>query len=152
MHKFSDTEIRDIVKARLFQVCELFLAEDPKSEITKEYLEHWYFNKDFGTFSFVGAEVDGKVEGISTTNDFSFKINDNEVLVAMPQKVITSALLRGKGFFSKLYRNSEEKCRNINKVKHFLTFTNNQSTQIILEKFSYLRGIAPNVIAFPAFP
>ncbi len=67
----------------------------------------------------------------------------------MPQKVVTSYKMRGKGVFGKLYRQTE-KDNLENGADFFLTFTNEASTPIFLGKFGYLKGICPDVIfAFP---
>ena len=73
-------------------------------------------------------------------------------LVAMPQNVLTSVKLRGKGMFNKLYYKTEHDNIQNNKVDYFMTFTNKLSTPIFLTKFGYLKGKCPDLLVFLSNP
>ena len=130
-------------------VASLINKEDRSSNTSSAHLSWWYFLNPSRSFSFVHMLKDGFIEGLATTNNFRIKVNGNALLAAMPQKVLTSEAVRGKGYFGRLYRQTESD--NIAQgVDCFLTFTNAMSTPIFLEKFGYRRGISPSIFVVPA--
>lgn len=134
------TEITD-----LDAIADFICQENNDSHISEEYLRWWYFQNPSDSFAFRHYLFDGKIVGMATTNNFHIKTADGKGTAAMPQKVLTSASMRGKGLFGKLHQQTEED--NIAAgVDHFLTITNEMSTPIFLGKFGYLRGICPDVI------
>jgi hypothetical protein len=112
-------------------------------KMTEDNIEHWYFDNPSQSYSLWKVEINGVIEGCATTNNFWYYIDGKECLVAMPQNVLTSINIRGKGFFNKLYYKTEEENIEENKVDYFLTFTNQASTPIFLNKFGYLNGKCP---------
>ncbi|WP_460571743.1 GNAT family N-acetyltransferase [Flaviaesturariibacter terrae] len=127
---------------------ELALANGGNDRMTPAFIRHWYFGNPAGSFSFQVVRLNGKPEGFATTNNFRFRIGGREQLVAMPQNVLTSEALRGKGMFGKLYFRTE--ADNLaHGVDAFLTFTNELSTPIFLAKFGYTRGQCPDVLLYP---
>ena len=92
------------------------------------------------------ATLEGHIEGYATTNNFQFRINDKLCWVAMPQNVLTSHKLRGKGVFQLLYQKTELDNIEQNNVDYFITFTNELSTPIFLKKFGYINGKCPDVL------
>ena len=135
--KTEDTDLNSIA--------EFIRQENKDSHISKEYLRWWYFQNPSNSFSFRHYLFENKVVGMATTNNFHIQTEAGKKTAAMPQKVLTSASMRGKGLFGKLYRQTEKD--NIeNNVDHFLTITNEMSTPIFLGKFGYMRGLCPDVI------
>lgn len=119
--------------------------ENDDSHISSEYVKWWYFDNPSKSFSFWHFLSGNEVVGVATTNNFYIHTSAGKKLAAMPQKVVTSAKMRGKGVFGKLYRQTE-KDNLENGADFFLTFTNEASTPIFLGKFGYLKGICPDVI------
>ncbi len=124
----------------------LSLKNGGNKKLTKEFILHWYFENPSGSFAIWKVVVNNKIEGFATTNNFKFIINSNSVNVAMPQNVLTSEKIRGKGLFNKLYFKTEHQNIYENNVEAFLTFTNELSTSIFLKKFNYIKGKCPIVI------
>lgn len=114
--------------------------------LTSEYIDHWYYKNPSGYCSLWKAFAKGKIEGFATTNNFEFVINGKICRVAMPQNVLTSVNVRGKGVFNKLYFKTEADNIENNKTDYFLTFTNKLSTPIFLNKFGYANGKCPPII------
>ena len=112
-------------------------------KLTEDNIEHWYFNNPSNSHSLWKVEVNGIMEGYATTNNFRYYIDNKECLVAMPQNVLTSINIRGKGLFNKLYYKTEADNLEENKVDYLLTFTNEMSTPIFLNKFGYVKGRCP---------
>jgi hypothetical protein len=127
---------------------DLALANGGNERMTPEFVQHWYFENPARSFSIQTVWLQGKPEGFATTNNFRFRIDGKTELVAMPQNVLTSEALRGKGMFQKLYFRTEEENLS-NGVDCFLTFTNEMSTPIFLKKFGYERGRCPDVLLYP---
>jgi hypothetical protein len=146
----SDSEsIIPTSQAELDAVACLINREEGTRIISSAYLRWWYFQNPSQSFSFVHVQREGSIEGLATTNNFRIDIDGRYALAAMPQKVLTSRAVRGKGYFGRLYRQTE--AENISHgVDCFLTFTNSMSTPIFLEKFGYRRGISPSVFVVPA--
>ena len=118
----------------------------------EHYFEHVYFNNPFHSQSLWKVVVDNEIEGFATTNNFEFVINSQKCLCAMPQNVLTSVRLRGKGLFNKLYNQTEYDNLNDRNVQYFLTFTNDLSTPIFLNKFGYYKGKCPMLLVFISNP
>lgn len=127
----------------------LALENDGNKQLTTQNFKHWYLENPVKSNSMWKAELNNEVEGYATTNNFYYNIDGNEKLVALPQNVLTSEKIRGKGVFGKLYRYTEDENREVNKVDFFLTSTGEMSTAIFLEKFGYLRGVCPDVVIQP---
>lgn len=130
-------------------VASLIAREDGNRNISSAYLRWWYFQNPSRSFSIFHVRKGETIEGMATTNNFSMKLEDRQVCVAMPQKVLTSEKVRGKGYFGRLYRHTESD--NIAQgVDCFLTFTNAMSTPIFLKRFGYRRGISPSIFVVPS--
>ena len=130
---------------------DLVRANGGNERLDPDFLQHWYFDNPSGSFSIETVWLNGKPAGMATTNDFRFRINGAEGLVAMPQNVLTAGAVRGKGLFGQLYFRSEEAAR-ARGADRFLTFTNEKSTPIFLQKFGYRRGRCPDVLLYPFNP
>lgn len=142
-HKLQLAPITDGDKA---QLKELALKNGGNNNLTEDYIQHWYFENPSKSYSLWKAELNGSIEGFATSNNFSFVINNKRCRVAMPQNVLTSVKVRGKGVFNKLYFKTEADNVENNRADYFLTFTNKLSTPIFLSKFGYSRGICPPVV------
>lgn len=131
-------------------IADFICQENNDAHVSTEYIKWWYFQNPSKSISFWHYLCDEEIVGVATTNNFYMHTAAAErKLVAMPQKVLTSAKMRGKGVFGKLYRQTE-KDNLENGVDFFLTFTNEASTPIFLGKFDYLPGVCPDVIfVFP---
>lgn len=116
------------------------------------YLTHQYLENPSHSYSLWKVVKDVSIEGFATTNNFKFSIEKKLQLVAMPQNVLTSQKLRGKGLFNRLYHCTEEENKQDYKIDHFLTFTNEKSTPIFLKKFGYKVGICPDIIFYLPLP
>jgi hypothetical protein len=127
----------------------LFMRERNKADVDAATLRHWYLDNPAGSSTVMIGRMDGRIVGMSTTNDHLFRRGEGEVLVAMPQKVLTDPELRGKGIFQRIYRATEEAGWNKG-VGFFLTVTNAASTPIFLSRFGYARLPAPGMLVFPA--
>jgi hypothetical protein len=136
----------------LLEVTTLALNNGGGKKFTKEFIENWYLNNPSNSRSLCKVVSEGQIEGYATTNNFMFNIAEKPCLVAMPQNVLTSVKIRGKGLFNKLYFKTESDNLNENKVDLFLTFTNKLSTPIFLNKFSYQRGKCPDLLFTPFNP
>lgn len=126
----------------------LALANGGNENMTESFIRHWYFGNPSQSFSMQVVHLAGKPEGFATTNNFRYRIGGRTQLVAMPQNVLTSEALRGKGMFGKLYFRTEE-ANLAAGVDCFLTFTNELSTPIFLKKFGYERGRCPDMLLYP---
>jgi hypothetical protein len=140
--------IEPIEKKDLTELKELAHANGGSRQFTESYIEHLYYKNPFHSFSFWKATTDGKIEGYATTNNFQFNSDGKLSWVAMPQNVLTSQKLRGKGVFQLLYQKTETDNLENKNADYFLTFTNALSTPIFLNKFGYLRGKCPNLLVF----
>ncbi len=136
--KVSDNDLDEIES--------LSKEKDGNKNLTNNFIRHWYFKNPSHSFSIWKVIVNDKIEGFATSNNFKYIINNELLKVAMPQNVLTSRRIRGKGFFNKLYFKTESHNINENGITAFLTFTNELSTPIFLNKFSYARGKCPLVI------
>ncbi len=128
-----------------------FMQAQGQQRSTREYLEHWYFDNPTQGGSVTLGERDGAVVGMATMNAHRFRRSIQTALVAMPQKVLTHASLRGQGIFGKLYRASERACLERG-ADFFLTVTNSESTDIFLNKFGYLRLPSPGMTILLPLP
>lgn len=136
---FARTSDKDLAALSRF-----IIHETKNAKATPEYLRWWFFQNPVSA-SMQHAVANEKIAGMATTNNFRMSFEGNEKQVAMPQKVLTDAGLRGQGLFSKLYFKTEEENLQQNKIDFFLTFTNAASTPIFLKKFGYRNGISPDV-------
>ncbi|MEO8763518.1 MAG: hypothetical protein ABI416_04485 [Ginsengibacter sp.] len=126
---------------------ELLASEsDGNKKFNAAFIQHWYFDNPSHSYSLWKVVVNDKIEGYATTNNFKYKVNGIQIMVAMPQNVLTSERIRGKGLFGRLYFKTEVHNLTDNNVAAFLTFTNSLSTQIFLNKFGYMKGKCPVVI------
>jgi hypothetical protein len=124
---------------------EFIIKQTKNRSATPEYLQWWFMNNPVSS-SMQHALLNGRIAGFASTNNFKMYYEGEEKTVAMPQKVLTDSQLRGKGLFSKLYFKTEEENIQLNHVDFFLTFTNDASTPIFINKFGYKRGISPDVL------
>lgn len=129
-----------------------FIRAHSDGDTDAKYLHHWYFDNPSRSASLMVGWVNGAIAGMATTNDHFFERQGQaRCLVAMPQKVLTDASVRGKGVFGKLYQASEAACLERG-VDFFLTVTNAASTPIFLERFGYARLPAPSLTMLAARP
>ncbi len=89
---------------------------------------------------------------MATTNNFRFQRGDESLLVGMPQKVLTSRAIRGRGIFGRLYFETERINLEERGVDFFLTVTNAVSTPIFLNRFGFERAVSPRLLLLPANP
>lgn len=146
-----DLKYRKANSSALDSLVELFRKEDPDSVVSLDYLESWYGDNPAKSCSIYVCEQGDNIEGVASTNNFVFLLFDSLVLVGMPQKVLTSQKIRGKGAFGALYRHTESENRS-NGVERFVTFTNEFSTPIFKKKFGYLESISPDIKFVPSNP
>ena len=144
--------IQKIEKADLPELKTLALENGGNKKMHEHYFEHVYFKNPSNSKSLWKVIVNKAIEGFATTNNFKFTLDGNNYLVAMPQNVLTSVKLRGKGLFNKLYSETERDNIENNKVDFFMTFTNKLSTPIFLNKFGYLKGKCPDLLIFISNP
>lgn len=117
-----------------------------------DYLHYWFFDKPVSSCAISICKKDDQIEGLATTNNFNILQEGKVYQAAMPQKVLTSAALRGQGYFGKMYNHTEKTNLERNKVDYFLTITNEASTDIFIKKFNYERGMSPDVHLLFAHP
>ncbi|MEO9967579.1 MAG: GNAT family N-acetyltransferase [Reichenbachiella sp.] len=117
--------------------------------ISAQFLKDWYWHNPFESSSVIMCLKGDDLVGMASTNNFKIQMSEREVLVAFPQKVLTSKGIRGQGYFSKLYFENEKDNLETQKVDFFLTFTNAMSTPIFLKKFDYYTGICPDTVVLP---
>jgi hypothetical protein len=147
----SEFTIEKIIKADLPAISKLALNNGGNQRLTESYIQNWYLENPSNSISLCKVvDKEGNIEGYATSNNFMFTIEGKSSLVAMPQNVLTSLKVRGKGLFNQLYFKTESDNLIENKVDCFLTFTNKASTPIFLNKFFYERGQCPDII-FTAF-
>ena len=121
-----------------------FMESQGQDRCSAAYLEHWYFRNPSGSASVIIGEMGGRIVGVATTNDHIFEKGGKEVLVGMPQKVLTDEATRGQGVFGRLHAVAEEACLDRG-VEMFLTVTNAASTPIFIERFGYRRLPVPRM-------
>ncbi len=121
-----------------------FMESQGQDRCSAAYLEHWYFRNPSGSASVIIGEMDGRIVGMATTNDHIFEKAGEEVLVGMPQKVLTDEAIRGQGVFGRLHAAAEKACLDRG-VEMFLTVTNAASTPIFIERFGYRRLPVPRM-------
>lgn len=143
----------EILKAVVNDVADIktLILQENDQNISEQYLQDWYWHNPFNSSSVILCKKEGQLKGMASTNNFKMKIAGSSVLVAFPQKVLTSKEIRGKGFFTKLYFENEKDNISSEGVDLFLTFTNQMSTPIFLNKFGYKAGICPDTILLPAW-
>ena len=121
-----------------------FMESQGQDRCSAAYLEHWYFRNPSGSASVIIGEMDGRIVGMATTNDHIFEKAGEEVLVGMPQKVLTDEAIRGQGVFGRLHAAAEKACLDRG-VEMFLTVTNAASTPIFIERFGFRRLPVPRM-------
>ena len=121
-----------------------FMESQGQDRCSAAYLEHWYFRNPSGSASVIIGEMDGRIVGMATTNDHIFEKGGEEVLVGMPQKVLTDEAIRGQGVFGRLHAAAEKACLDRG-VEMFLTVTNAASTPIFIERFGFRRLPVPRM-------
>lgn len=139
----ADLIIREGVEADMTALS-AFMRGQGQLRSTGEYLRHWYFRNPTRGGTVILGEREGAVVGVATMNAHRFHRAGETALVAMPQKVLTAASLRGQGIFGRLYRASERSCLEKG-ADFFLTVTNRDSTDIFLSKFGYTRLPSPHL-------
>ena len=121
-----------------------FMESQGQDRCSAAYLEHWYFRNPSGSASVIIGEMDGRIVGMATTNDHIFEKAGEEVLVGMPQKVLTDEAIRGQGVFGRLHAAAEKACLDRG-VEMFLTVTNAASTPIFIKRFGFRRLPVPRM-------
>lgn len=142
----EDFELSKVTESDYTAMYNLILNNGGNKNLTEDKLQHWYSDNPSKSNSLWKVVVEDAIEGFATTNNFRYIIENRECLVAMPQNVITSLKIRGKGLFNKLYFKTELDNIENNNVAYFLTFTNKLSTPIFLKKFGYLKGKCPSLL------
>lgn len=142
----NSIEFSKITENDVTLICELAKTNGGNKNFTLQNFNHWYKRNPINSNSMWKVTQFGNIEGYATTNNFIYTINGLEKLVALPQNVLTSEKIRGKGIFGKLYNITEEENLKINRVNLFLTSTGEMSTPIFLKKFGYLRAKCPDVL------
>jgi hypothetical protein len=148
----DEIQTRPMEREDLPPVSDLIQRENSDSEVSASSLEHWYFGNPIGDFTAEVALRRGTIQGVATTNNFRFLSGDRSVLVGMPQKVLTSRSIRGRGVFGRLYFETERVNLEERGVEFFMTFTNKASTQIFLRRFGFVRGPSPRLVLLPSSP
>lgn len=143
----NSIEYSKITEKDVSSIYELALKNNGNKNFTLQNFNHWYLRNPINSNSMWKAMLNGHIEGYATTNNFIYTINGEENLVALPQNVLTSEKIRGKGVFGELYNITEQENLDINCVNLFLTSTNKMSTPIFLNKFGYLRAKRPDILA-----
>jgi len=143
----NNIDYAKITENDVASIYELALNNGGNKNFTLENFNHWYLKNPTSSNSMWKANLNGNTEGYATTNNFIYIINGKENLVALPQNVLTSEKIRGKGVFGKLYYLTEEENLSTNGVNLFLTSTGEMSTPIFLNKFKYLRAKCPDILA-----
>ncbi|MBC7449914.1 MAG: hypothetical protein H7259_00340 [Cytophagales bacterium] len=129
-----------------FEIEQLSLKNGGNPNLSEKYINHWYYNNPSKSRSLWKVLVGGIIEGFATTNNFVFQIEHTPVLIAMPQNLLTSIKIRGKGFFEKLYKETEHENIENNKAESFIVFSNELSSPIFLNKLGYVKAKCPPVI------
>ena len=124
-------------------------SENRETRTTAAYLEWWYFRNPSRVHSLVLLQRQADVMAVASANSLKVRVGGEDRLAGLPQKVLTAKPLRGLGYFGQLYWKTEEESL-ARGVDLFLTFTNAASTPIFLGKFSYVRGICPDLVVLPA--
>lgn len=133
-------------------LADLMRREKLDAHVTADQLRHWYFDNPHGSHCIRVAMRGDRIEGMATTNNFRLRMGGDQKLAAMPQKVLTSPALRGQGVFKKLYQETEATNLEQRGVDFFITFTNELSTPIFLNRFEYVRGQSPQIVLLPWNP
>ncbi|GAA4373072.1 GNAT family N-acetyltransferase [Hymenobacter koreensis] len=140
----DDITITRATQADLADVVELNRTENDDDRMTTGYLDWWYFNNPFNSFSFFLARFQGKGAGMCTSNDAIFSINGKPWKSGFIQKVLTSNAVRGKGLFGKLYVKTDTDFMERG-GDCFLAFPNAVAKPIYLAKYNYSHGIYPDL-------
>jgi hypothetical protein len=143
----GDFRIESIRETDDDSIAKLARENSGNENLGQDFITWWYRKNPGGFFTFVKLAAAGSTEGYATTNNFIFNIGNENRKVAMPQNVLTSGKVRGGGFFGKLYWETE-RLNKENGYDTFLTFTNDLSTPIFLNKFSYQKGRCPDTFVF----
>lgn len=134
----SQDFIQTITVADLPLVEEMYSREGDKyKNNTAENFAWWYFKNPSASRSLFGVNMNQKIEGFASTNNFWFQIEGQKKLAAMIQKVITLPGIRGKGYFGKLLKELEKDNLNRNNADLLVGFPNGQAAPIYIQKFAY---------------
>ncbi|RFP65346.1 GNAT family N-acetyltransferase [Hymenobacter lapidiphilus] len=136
LHRATATDLADVV--------ELNRVENDDDRMTTGYLDWWYFNNPFDSFSFFLSRIGGRACGMCSSNDAQFEINGRPWKAGFIQKVLTSNEVRGKGLFGKLYVKTDTDFLERG-GDCFLAFPNAVAKPIYLAKYSYSHGIYPDL-------
>ena len=136
LHRATATDLADVV--------ELNRVENDDDRMTTGYLDWWYFNNPFNSFSFFLSRIGGRACGMCSSNDAQFVINGRPWKAGFIQKVLTSNEVRGKGLFGKLYVKTDTDFLERG-GDCFLAFPNAVAKPIYLAKYSYSHGIYPDL-------
>jgi len=109
----------------------------------------WEFERNpAGDLNIFLAMQDGQIIGCSCHNTFRMQVDDREVVASFPLNVLTHPRHRGRGIFSHLEMANEEHARSIG-VPFMLSFPNEQSTSIFLNKLGWTRAKPPRLLVRP---
>ncbi|RSK36062.1 GNAT family N-acetyltransferase [Hymenobacter metallilatus] len=136
LHRATAADLADVV--------ELNRVENDDDRMTTGYLDWWYFNNPFNSFSFFLSRIGGRACGMCSSNDAQFVINGRPWKAGFIQKVLTSNEVRGKGLFGKLYVKTDTDFLERG-GDCFLAFPNAVAKPIYLAKYSYSHGIYPDL-------
>lgn len=139
--EFKKIEIEDIPQIR-----NLAAKNGGNKNLNEKNFKFWYLNNPTKSYSLWKVEKNSTIEGYATTNNFFYTVNGEAKLAALPQNVLTSENIRGKGMFGKLYQQTEVENLEVNNVDFFLTSTGAMSTPIFLAKFGYVKARSPVVL------
>ena len=125
------------------------LNQQERANVSPEYLKNWYWGNPFHSHSIIAYKVEDQLLGVASTNNFLIDLNGEKKRVAFPQKIITTEEIRGKGYFSRLYNETERDNLESERVDFFLAFANPISKPIYLHKYKYKVGVCPEIAILP---
>lgn len=140
--------IEEISKADLPFITKLALENGGNDRLSEKYFEHRYYNTPSKSFSLRKLVVNNEIEGYTTTNNFELNIDNKSHVLAIPENVLISLKVRGKGMHNKLYFATETDNLENKKVDYFFAFPNEISRPIYLNKLSYMQADCPDVLVF----
>ena len=136
LHQATTADLADIVA--------LNRAENDDQQMTADYLNWWYFQNPFNSFSFFLSRIGTRACGMCSSNDAPFLINGRSWKAGFIQKVLTSNEVRGKGLFGKLYVQTDSDFLSRG-GDCFLAFPNAVAKPIYLAKYNYNHGVYPDL-------
>ena len=137
--------ISEISSADYEQIEQLAKCNGGNVNLNASYINHWYNENPSRSVLLYKVCVGDVIEGYATTNNFEYTLLQNKMLAAMPQNLLTSKRIRGRGLFGELYKKLEAENHTRHKVDCFIVFSNAMSTPIFLKKFDYLKAQCPLV-------